>query len=86
MAGGTQIPDQLLTTAQVGERLGFSQEYAARLADAGDLPVTALAGTNGMRLFSIVDVERFARVRAAEKAARARRVEDRAARKHEAFA
>jgi hypothetical protein len=25
MAGGTQIPDQLLTTAQVGERLGFSQ-------------------------------------------------------------
>jgi hypothetical protein len=71
---GSQIPDQLLTTAQVGERLGFSQEYAARLADAGELPITAFAGTNGMRLFAIPDVERLARERAERKAARGRRM------------
>jgi hypothetical protein len=83
---GTRIPDQLLTTAQVGERLGFSQEHALRLADAGEIPVAAFAGTNGMRLFAIPDVERFARERAERKAVRACRRQERASRTREAFA
>lgn len=77
---GSQIPDQLLTTAQVGERLGLSQEHAGRLAVAGKLRIAAVAGPNGMRLFAIADVERFALERAERKAVRARSRDERARR------
>jgi hypothetical protein len=79
MAGTTQtIPDQFLTTAQVGERCGFSPQHAAALADSGELEIAAIAGTNGMRLFRIDDVERFAREYAVRKARGGYRRRDRA--------
>jgi excisionase family DNA binding protein len=53
--------DQLLTTAQVAERLGLSVATVNRRAKDGELrPEMEFPGRTGARLFHPAEVERFA--------------------------
>ena len=62
MRNTAHVPnEQLLTTAQVAERLGVSVATVNRKAKDGDLrPEMEFPGRNGARLFHPSEVERFA--------------------------
>lgn len=66
---GVVPTDTLLTTAEVAERIRKSQRTVARWADAGRLPIAALAGD--VRLFRPADVETLAAELATEAEAHA---------------
>lgn len=53
--------ETLLTSAQVGARIGKSARTVQRLAEDGELPFAQkLAGPNGAYLFRKADVARYA--------------------------
>ena len=52
--------DELLTAAQVAERLGVTVRTVARWADSGRLPeAIKLSGLRGPRMFRAEDVEQL---------------------------
>ena len=56
--GGVRESGRLLTAAEVGERLGFTERYVWRLGREGVLPRIKLPGRKYVR-FAEDDVERF---------------------------
>jgi excisionase family DNA binding protein len=54
------VPDQLLTTRDVADRLGVTPSTVSRLVARGDLtPVFKLAGPRGAFLFRPADIDQL---------------------------